>query len=61
MELADRFTPAVRARFDERARAALARLPHEALTEAIGGLEPERAALLGPYLPGSHLAGGPRA
>ncbi len=61
VELADRFTPAVRARFDERARAALARLPHEALTEAIGGLEPERAALLGSYLPGPHTTGGPRA
>ncbi|WP_327046042.1 glycosyltransferase [Microbispora sp. NBC_01189] len=55
-ELTGRFTPAVRARFDERARAALARLPRETLTEAVGGLEPERAALLGPYLPG-----GPRA
>ncbi|GAA4211147.1 glycosyltransferase family 2 protein [Microbispora amethystogenes] len=55
-ELTERFTPAVRARFDERARAALARLPRETLTEAVGGLEPERAALLGPYLPG-----GPRA
>ncbi|MEV7806775.1 glycosyltransferase family 2 protein [Microbispora sp. NPDC088329] len=56
VELAGRFTPAVRARFDERARTALARLPRETLTEAIGGLEPERATLLGPYLPG-----GPRA
>ncbi|KAA9377743.1 glycosyltransferase family 2 protein [Microbispora cellulosiformans] len=55
-ELTERFTPAVRARFDERARAALARLPGETLTDAVGGLEPERAALLGPYLPG-----GPRA
>ncbi|MEU8194026.1 glycosyltransferase family 2 protein [Microbispora amethystogenes] len=55
-ELTERFTPPVRARFDERARAALARLPRETLTEAVGGLEPERAALLGPYLPG-----GPRA
>ncbi|GLW22968.1 glycosyltransferase family 2 protein [Microbispora triticiradicis] len=55
-ELAERFTPAVRARFDERARAALARLPRETLTEAIGGLEPERAALLGPYLPGGPSA-----
>ncbi|GGO23229.1 glycosyl transferase [Microbispora rosea subsp. aerata] len=56
VELAGRFTPDVRERFDERAVAALARLPHEALTAAIGGLEPARAALLGPYLPG-----GPRA
>ncbi len=56
VELADRFTPALRARFDERARAALARLPHETLSESLGGLEPERAALLDPYLPG-----GPRA
>ncbi|WP_182886037.1 glycosyltransferase family 2 protein [Microbispora sp. H10885] len=55
-ELAERFTPAVRARFDERARAALARLPRETLTEALGGLEPERAALLGPYLPGGPSA-----
>ncbi|TLP59557.1 glycosyltransferase family 2 protein [Microbispora triticiradicis] len=55
-ELAERFTPAVRARFDERARAVLARLPRETLTEAIGGLEPERAALLGPYLPGGPSA-----
>ncbi|WP_182880544.1 glycosyltransferase family 2 protein [Microbispora sp. H10949] len=55
-ELAERFTPTVRARFDERARAALARLPRETLTEALGGLEPERAALLGPYLPGGPSA-----
>ncbi|MBO4275575.1 glycosyltransferase family 2 protein [Microbispora triticiradicis] len=55
-ELAERFTPAVRTRFDERARAALARLPRETLTEALGGLEPERAALLGPYLPGGPSA-----
>ncbi|WP_169946222.1 glycosyltransferase family 2 protein [Microbispora sp. H11081] len=52
VELAGRFAPAVRDRFDERARAALARLPRETRAEAVGGLEPERAALLGPYLPG---------
>ncbi|WP_328710266.1 glycosyltransferase family 2 protein [Microbispora hainanensis] len=61
VELAGRFTPAVRARFDERARAVLARLPHETLTEALGGLEPERAALLGSYLPDPDPTGGPRA
>ncbi|MCT9933369.1 glycosyltransferase [Planotetraspora sp. A-T 1434] len=53
-ELAGRFTPALRARFDERAAATLGRLPAEILTGALGGMEPEgdRRALLEPYVPG---------
>ncbi|MEU8272267.1 glycosyltransferase family 2 protein [Sphaerisporangium sp. NPDC049002] len=49
LELGDRFSPALRARFEARARDVLAGLPPDLVAEA--GLEPERAALLHPLLP----------
>ncbi|ETK37338.1 glycosyltransferase family 2 protein [Microbispora sp. ATCC PTA-5024] len=52
VELGDRYTPELRARFDHRARAALARLPRPVLDESVASMEPERGALLAPYLPG---------
>ncbi|GAA0397941.1 glycosyltransferase family 2 protein [Microbispora corallina] len=52
VELGDRYTPELRARFDDRARAALARLPRPVLDESVASMEPERGALLAPYLPG---------
>jgi hypothetical protein len=49
LELGDRFSPALRARFVARAQDVLAGLPAGLVTQA--GLEPERAALLRPLLP----------
>jgi glycosyltransferase involved in cell wall biosynthesis len=49
LELGDRFSPALRARFHARAQDVLAGLP--AGLVAGSGLEPERAALLRPLLP----------
>jgi glycosyltransferase involved in cell wall biosynthesis len=52
VELSDRFTPPLRERFGERARAALDRLPPPVLAESIASMEPERRTLLDPFLPG---------
>ncbi|MFC4585921.1 glycosyltransferase family 2 protein [Sphaerisporangium corydalis] len=49
LELGDRFSPELRARFEARARDVLAGLPPGLV--AGSGLEPERAALLDPLLP----------
>ncbi|WP_214409059.1 glycosyltransferase family 2 protein [Sphaerisporangium fuscum] len=49
LEIGDRFSPALRARFEARAQDVLAALPAVLVAEA--GLEPERAALLRPLLP----------
>ncbi|WP_248959129.1 glycosyltransferase family 2 protein [Sphaerisporangium perillae] len=49
LELGDRFSPALRARFEARAQDVLAGLPAAMLEET--GLDAERLALLGPLLP----------
>ncbi|GGK93306.1 glycosyl transferase [Sphaerisporangium melleum] len=49
LELGDRFSPALRARFEDRARDLLAGLPAELLEQT--GLDEERQALIGPLLP----------
>ncbi|GAA5069575.1 glycosyltransferase involved in cell wall biosynthesis [Thermocatellispora tengchongensis] len=56
LELADRFTPELRARFAERGADALRRLPSELLAATVARLETERAEALRtlvPELPGS--------
>ncbi|MGW4642477.1 glycosyltransferase family 2 protein [Sphaerisporangium sp. NPDC004334] len=49
LELGDRFSPALRARFEDRARDVLAGLPADLIGQT--GLDEERQALLGPLLP----------
>ncbi|WP_336205147.1 glycosyltransferase family 2 protein [Nonomuraea sp. LPB2021202275-12-8] len=51
LEIADRFTPALRARFEERGAQTAGALPAELVTEAVSGMSPEREAVLRALLP----------
>jgi glycosyltransferase involved in cell wall biosynthesis len=51
-ELGERFTPELRARFDERAADVLGRLPRQVLDEALASMEPERQDLVRPLVAG---------
>jgi glycosyltransferase involved in cell wall biosynthesis len=51
LELADRFTPELRARFEERAARVLRGLPADLLGDTLSRIEPEREDLLRPLAP----------
>lgn len=52
LELADRFTPELRARFEERGAQLAGTLPVAMVAEAVSGMSAERAAVLRALLPG---------